>query len=147
MQYFNRNDRQHHLCLLVTWDYLDSWIEREKCLLPTERKWTKLVITYLKKISDSIVERSDKSYVTSLTNEVNHSSIIIEDNRKKVYKEECIEVKTVIEDDLNELFDYAISACSSCTNKDFKTCKRFNLFMKMSVPPLCEDTTDCPYRG
>lgn len=146
MQYFNRFDREHHLSMLVTWDYLHTWLERTKCLSPTERKWVKMVITYLKKISDSIVERSDKSYITSLTHEALHSAIIIEDNRRKVYKEECIEVKTVVKDDLYELFDYALIPCQTCCNKDFKSCERYQLFMKMAVPPLNEDTDDCPYR-
>lgn len=146
MKYFNRYDREHHLCMLVTWDYLGTWVEETKCLSPIERKWLRTVVTYLKKISDNIVGRSDSDYITSLTNQARNSSVNIEDNRKKIYKEEFVDVKTVVKDDLYELFDYALIPCQTCCNKDFKSCERYQLFMKMGVPPLSEETNSCPYR-
>lgn len=30
--YMNRIDREHHLMILIVWDYLGSWLEKTSCL-------------------------------------------------------------------------------------------------------------------
>lgn len=146
-QYFNRNDREHHLAMLVNWDYLSTWVERTKCLEQEEKKWIRTATTYLKKASDCIVKRAERSYITSLKNEARNSSLIIIDERKKVYKEEYADAKTVITDDLYNLFDFALTACTDCKGCNFHDCERFKLFIKMGVPAVEEITNDCPYKN
>jgi hypothetical protein len=55
--YMNRIDREHHLMILIAWDYLGSWLEKTSCLTKDERKRIKTATTHLLHASDSIVSR------------------------------------------------------------------------------------------
>ena len=60
--YLNRADREHHLAILVFWDYLAAWLEKTTCLSPEERKRMKTVCTHLIRTSDSIVRRLEVDF-------------------------------------------------------------------------------------
>ena len=65
--YMIRIDREHHIFMLVAWDYLSTWLEKTNCLSPEERKGVKTS-------NDSLapgelyclVTRMDKDYVKKL---------------------------------------------------------------------------------
>jgi len=132
--------------MLITWDYLSTWVANAKCLTPIEKKWTKTACTFLKKVSDSIIERSEKAYITSLQNEAKNSKIIFVDERRKVYQEDYKDAKFIILDDLYELYGCALTNCINCSITEHSECKVYELFMKLGVPPLDEEATGCPFK-
>jgi len=130
--------------MLITWDYLSTWSEKAKCLTDEEKENIEKACNTLKEVSDSIVERSNKSYITSLQNEAKNSKIIFVDERRKVYNEEYVDSKFVPIDDLYDLYGCALANCINCT-KDHNQCEVFELFMKLGVPPLDIEATGCPF--
>ena len=45
--YMNRIDREHHMFILIAWDYLNTWLGKTSCLSPQERKRVKTATTHL----------------------------------------------------------------------------------------------------
>ena len=64
--YMNRIDREHHVMILIVWDYLRSWLEKTSCLTKDERKRIKTVTTNLLHASDSIVGRMEYDYAKKI---------------------------------------------------------------------------------
>ena len=47
--YFNRNDREHNLSMLIFYLHMQEWLANVRSLTPEERKWIKTGCTYLKR--------------------------------------------------------------------------------------------------
>jgi hypothetical protein len=77
--YMNRIDREHHLMILVFWDYLNSWLEKTSCLTKEERKRIKTATTHLLRTSDSIVGRLEYDYARKIIKDAKNIEIRIYD--------------------------------------------------------------------
>ena len=144
-QYFNRNDREHHIIMMVFYQVIKKWLERNKSLLTEERRYINTGLTWLKKGYDSMIVRATEEYIRTLKNTAKHSDLFLEDNTGRSF-DSRIDTRTLDVEDLYDLADLAVRECAKCNEKDFKTCKRHQLFMKLAIPPVTEQTDDCPYR-
>lgn len=144
--YMNKIDRDHHLMILIFWNYISEWLNRTSCLTPDEQKRLKTVTTHLIHTSDSLVHRMDKKYADKLIRDANHSAVSIVDNTSKRIKrnQDGRYFKT---DDIFDLAEYALEGCRRCRMKDFHECEKFNILLKMNIPPATEETDGCPYKG
>lgn len=144
--YMNRIDREHHMFMLIAWDYLNTWLEKTNCLTPQERKRVKTATTHLLRTSDSIVARMDRDYAKKIIRDagsievrMDYKSTIKRDNQ-----EETVEIKL---DDLYDIANHALAECVGCKNKRFKRCEKYKLFMKLDIPVAQEQTDGCPYEN
>lgn len=144
--YMNRIDREHHVFMLVAWDYLNTWLEKTNCLSPEERKRVKTATTHLLRASDSLVARMDKDYTKKLLREVGNIEISMghKSKIKRDNQEETVEIKL---DDIYDLASHALAECVDCKDKNFKKCDKYKLFMKLNIPVAQEQTDGCPYEN
>ena len=144
--YMNRIDREHHIFILVAWDYLNAWLEKTNCLSPEERKRIKTATTHLLRVSDSLVARIDKDYAKKLIREARNIEISMgyKSKIKRNNQEETLEIKL---DDLYDLASHALTECVDCKDKNFKKCEKYKLFMKLNIPVAQEQTDGCPYEN
>lgn len=143
-KYLNREDREHHLGMLVLWDYVGSWVEKTNCLTKEEKKKLRTAMTNILHASDSIVARLDESYAQKLLRDIKNNELHLIDKVSRGRAKEKDAVNIFI-DDLYDLANYALGDCMGCGGKDFKECERYKLFFKLNIPVAQEDTDDCPY--
>lgn len=144
--YLNRLDREHHLMLLIVWDYFTTWMEKTSCLSPEERKRLKTACTHLIKTSDSILRRLEPDYARKLVKDVRNIEIRIVDKVNKKFSG----VQGVINIEVDDLYDiasYALVDCIGCKEKNFKECEKYKLYMKLNIPVAQEETDGCPYEN
>lgn len=144
--YMNRIDREHHIFMLVAWDYLNAWLKKTNCLSPEERKRVKTATTHMLRASDSIVARMDKDYAKKLLREAGNVEINMgyKSKIKRDDQEETVKIKL---DDLYDLASHALTECVDCKDKNFKKCDKYKLFMKLNIPVAQEQTDGCPYEN
>ena len=143
--YLNKNDREHHLIILVVWDYINGWIKTQTALTATEHKYLKTASTYLLKASDSIIARMDKKFAEKLMRDIKNSDIAVVNKYDMSFTGE-IGYVNVKQDDLYDLASYALTECVNCPHcKDFKNCERYKLFLNLAVPVAQTETDSCPY--
>lgn len=143
--YFNKRDREHLLIILTVWDCLKTWVEECTCLSKTEKKYLRAAISFLLKVSDSIVERMDIDFAKKIVKDAKNSGLLMVDKRSNVVKRD-IKVMTVDVDSIYDLSSYALKECWDCKEKEaFKNCDRYRLFLSLDVPPVCIKTDSCPY--
>lgn len=143
--YFNRTDREQHIVLMVFHLVTNDWLSTTKSLTAQERKFIKTALTWLRKGYDSMLDRASPEYLRAMRNQANNSYMFIEDKSGRALEKQ-VETRTMDTEDLYDLADLAVRECRKCKEKEFKKCKRYGLFMRLGVPPLTEDTEDCPYR-
>jgi hypothetical protein len=73
--YMNRADREHHLMMLIAWDYFSNWLDKTNCLTTNERKRIKTARTHLLHASDSIIDRMDEKYAKTLLREAKNKEL------------------------------------------------------------------------
>jgi hypothetical protein len=143
--YLNRADREHHLAILVFWDYLAAWLEKTTCLSPEERKRMKTVCTHLIRTSDSIVSRLEEDYAKKLARDVKDSQIrIVNETNRRMTGKEFVNVEI---DDLFDIACYALTDCQDCKLSNWKECEKYRLYMKLNIPVAQEETAGCPYEN
>lgn len=144
--YMNRIDREHHLMILIIWDYLGSWLEKTNCLTKDERKRIKTATTHLLRASDSIVGRLEQDYARKIIKDAKNIEIRIADRTADRLK--YSESGTYIDiEDLYDLGSFALRECKDCKKEPHKECKRYQLFMKLNIPVAQEQTAGCPYEN
>lgn len=143
--YFNRADREHHIVLMVFHLVIKDWLAATKSLTKDEHRYFKTALTWLQKGYDSMLDRAAPEYLRAMRNQAKNSYMFIEDNSKRELEKQ-VETTTLDIDDMYDFADLAVRECRKCKETDFKNCKRYGLFMRIGVPPLTEDTNDCPYR-
>jgi len=144
--YMNRIDREHHLFMLVAWDFLSRWLEKTSCLSKDERKRVKTATTHLLHTSDSIIARLETDYAKKLLRDVKNTEIRILDkqNAKLGGLERTINVDI---DDLYDIASYALVDCKCCSKENHKECEKYKLFMELNIPVAQEQTDGCPYEN
>lgn len=144
--YMNRIDREHHMFMLIAWDYLNTWLEKTSCLSPQERKRVKTATTHLLRTSDSIVARMDKDYAKKLIRDAGNIELRIMDklNVSLGGQEGTMHIKI---DDLYDIASYALTDCKGCKIKNHKECEKYKLFMELNIPVAQEQTDGCPYEN
>lgn len=144
--YMNRIDREHHIFILIAWDYLNTWLGKTSCLSPQERKRVKTATTHLLRTSDSIVARMDKNYAKKLLREARNVELRMDYKpiAKRDKQEETVEIKL---DDLYDIASYALTDCKGCSKENHKECDKYKLFMELNIPVAQEQTDDCPYEN
>lgn len=144
--YMNRIDREHHLMILIIWDYLGSWLEKTNCLTKDERKRIKTATTHLLRASDSIVGRLEQDYARKIIKDAKNIEIRIYDRLNASLKHteggRYIDVE-----DLYDMASYSLKECRGCRGKKHKECERYQLFMKLNIPVAQEQTDGCPYEN
>lgn len=144
--YMNRIDREHHLMILIFWDYLGNWLEKTNCLSKEERKRLKTANTHLLRTSDSIVQRMEYDYAKKIMRDAKNIEIRIADRTADRLK--YSESGTYIDiEDLYDLGSFALRECKDCKKEPHKECKRYQLFMKLNIPVAQEQTAGCPYEN
>lgn len=144
--YMNRIDREHHLMILIVWDYLGSWLEKTSCLTKEERKRIKTATTHLLHTSDSIVQRMEYDYAKKIMKDAKNIEIRIADRTSESLKNK--ENGTYIDiEDLYDLGSFALKECRGCKKEDHKECERYQLLMKINIPVAQEQTDGCPYEN
>lgn len=143
--YFNRADREHHIVVMVFHLVASEWLATTKSITAEERKCFKTALTWLKKGSESMLNRAVPEYLRAVRNQAANSYMFLEDNSGRALEKQ-VETTTLDTDDMYDFADLAVRECRKCKEADFKNCKRYGLFMRIGVPPLTEDTEDCPYR-
>ncbi len=144
--YFNRNDREHNLSMLIFYLHMQEWLANVRSLTPEERKWIKTGCTYLKKTAESMIKRSEDSYQRAILNQAKVCTMVIHEERPNVMGETYVDTIKLIKDDFLDLCEKAVWKCGECQKKDWKECEQYQLFMKLGVPIFDEETDDCPYR-
>lgn len=130
-QYFNRNDREHHLFMLVAWDYLGEWVEKATCLTPSEKKRIKTALTL------------NEDYTKKLIKDAKSTQLRMVDNSNK--RDADKELVSVELDDLYELANYSLADCRGCFMEDYHECEKYKILFKLNIPVLDEETLGCPY--
>lgn len=140
-KYMNRIDREHHLMIMVVWDYFTQWLGKTKCLTKDERKRVKTACTHLLKTSDSIVERLELDYAKKIIKDMGKVTMTATMSQK-------VQTGMVIEkEDLYDLASFCLEECRGCQEKQFKQCGRYQLFTKLGIPVAQEETEGCPYEN
>lgn len=143
--YLNKNDREHHLIILVVWERLNSWLKTQTALTPLEHKYLKTASTYLIKASDSIIARLDSKFAEKLMRDIKDSDFVIV-NKYDVSHNGEIGYVSIKQDDLYDLASYALSECVNCPHcKDFENCERYKLLLNLAIPIAQAETDSCPY--
>ncbi len=144
--YMNRIDREHHLMILIAWDYLGSWLEKTSCLTKDERKRIKTATTHLLHASDSIVGRLEYDYARKILKDVKNIEIrIIDRISESLSRTESGRYIDV--EDLYDLASFSLKECAGCKKANHKDCERYQLFMKLNIPVAQERTDGCPYEN
>jgi uncharacterized protein YfbU (UPF0304 family) len=144
--YMNRIDREHHLMILIVWDYLGSWLEKTSCLTKDERKRIKTATTHLLHASDSIVRRLEYDYARKILKDVKNIEIrIIDRISESLSRTEGGRYIDV--EDLYDLASFSLKECVGCKKANHKDCERYQLFMKLNIPVAQEQTDGCPYEN
>jgi adenylate cyclase len=144
--YLNRNDREHHITILVFWDYINNWLKKQTALTKEEAKYLKTASTLLRKISDSIILRLDKKFAEQLIREVTTTQLAL----ISIYDKNTIarsEETTIKLDDLYDLASFSLENCTGCKCKDFSKCEKYKLFMRLALPVAQTETDGCPYEN
>lgn len=144
--YMNRIDREHHVMILVIWDYLNTWLEQTSCLTKEERKRVKTAATHLLHTSDSIVKRLDADYAKRLIRAAKNTEVRVVDRLNAMLGREADTVNIKI-DDLYDMASYALTDCRGCKRPDHKNCEKYKLFMDLNIPVAQEQTDGCPYEN
>jgi hypothetical protein len=144
--YMNRIDREHHLMILVFWDYLNSWLEKTSCLTKEERKRIKTATTHLLRTSDSIVGRLEYDYAKKIMKDAKNIEIRISDRiNDRLGRTEGGRYIDV--EDLYDMASFSLKECAGCKKANHKDCERYQLFMKLNIPVAQEQTDGCPYEN
>jgi hypothetical protein len=144
--YMNRIDREHHLMILVFWDYLNSWLEKTSCLTKEERKRLKTATTHLLRTSDSIVGRLEYDYAKKIMKDAKNIEIRISDRiNDRLGRTEGGRYIDV--EDLYDMASFSLKECAGCKKANHKDCERYQLFMKLNIPVAQEQTDGCPYEN
>lgn len=143
--YLNRADREHHVTILVLWDYLNNWLEKTNCLTVEERKRIKTAATHLLHASDSIIERLDSDYARTLLRAAKDTQIRMSSKTSSV--QDGANTVNVSIDDLYDMSCYALTECKNCKRQDHKNCEKYQLFLRLDIPPAQEETDGCPYEN
>lgn len=144
--YMNRIDREHHLMMLIVWDYLGNWLEKTSCLTTEERKRIKTATTHLLHASDSIVGRLEVDYAKKLMRDAKNTEVRIVDRvNEKLGRTEGGRYIDV--EDLYDLASFSLKECVGCNKTNHKECERYKLFMKLNIPVAQEQTDGCPYEN
>ena len=132
--------------MLFFWNYLTEWLDRTTCLTSGERKRVKTAATHLLHTSDSMVQRMAPDYAEKLVNDASHTTLnFIDNTSEKIKHSDC--GKLVDVNDVFDLAEYALEGCCRCRVKNHTECKRYQLFLKMDIPPAVEQTDGCPYKN
>lgn len=144
-KYMNSIDREHHLMLLIFWDYINNWLNKTSCLSPEERKRLKTVATHLLHTSDSIINRMDNDYAVKLIKEAGQTEVKLE-YRVKNFKEQK-DIVIIETDTLYDIANYALADCRNCeiSKEDYRKCEKYRLFFELNIPVLDEEAALCPY--
>lgn len=147
-QYFNRNDREHHIIMMVFYNLITDWLDRNKSLTKEEKRYIRTGLTWIKKGYNSMIVRSKPDYIRTLKNTAMHCELYLEDTTGKTVYKDLPDTRTVLVDDIYDLAEFALCECARCSKskEEFESCGRYKMFMKMSIPPVTENTDDCPYR-
>lgn len=144
--YMNRIDREHHLMILIAWDYFGSWLEKTNCLTKDERKRMKTATTHLLRTSDSIVGRLEYDYAKKIIKDAKNIEIRITDRTSESLSRTEGGRYTDVED-LYDLASFSLKECIGCKEINHKECERYQLFMKLNIPVAQEQTDGCPYEN
>lgn len=144
--YMNRIDREHHVMILVLWDYLNTWLEQTSCLSKEERKRIKTAATHLLHTSDSIVQRLEPDYAKRLLRAANNTEVRVVDKINQGLRREPDTININI-NDLYDLAGFSLKECAGCKKENHKECDRYQLFMKLDIPVAQEQTEGCPYEN
>ena len=143
--YLNKNDREHHLIILVVWERLNNWLKTQTALTPMEHKYLKTASTYLIKASDSIVARMDSNFAEKLKRDIQDSDFVII-NKFDVSHSREFGYVSVKQDDLYDIASYALGECVNCQHcEDFENCERYKLFINLAIPVAQDKADSCPY--
>lgn len=147
VHYFNRIDREQHIVMMVFNLVISEWLDKNKSLTKEERRYIKTGLTWLKKGYNSMIARSDPKYIKSLKNTARHCDLFLEDNTGRVLSSQKIDTRTIALEDFYDLSEFAMEGkCSRCKDGNKNTCESYDLFIRLGIPPFCEDTDGCPYK-
>lgn len=143
--YFNQENRQQHLVMLLLWSKLQEWAEDCKMILPKERSKLLDAGQLILEASNSMIQRMNAGYAKTLSNSVNNIEMLLVNHANEAMKEKA-GYRTVREDDIYDLAERVMDLCLDCKHpKTFHECTSFQAMANLDIPVVEEDTEWCPY--
>lgn len=139
--YFNQEERIRHLIIMSAIE-ISKTLTNSKALSPDEKKYLKLVNTYLSKFNDSIFERFGEAYRRKLQGlmECNKLSLVGK------YEKSINAVNQCVTDDMMPLIKSVRSwKCLTCERNDHLNCFIYNACITCDVEAT-GDGEECPFK-
>lgn len=145
MKYFNANDREKNLILLIISEHLTEWLGKTKSLNKDEIKWIKTGSTFFKKAGKSMISRADEEYKRAALNQAKTAALCMTNEYKNIDGAEYKNTVNLTEDDFFDLAELANQKCRHCKFKKYKACRRYKIFLKLNIPMADSEAEGCPY--
>lgn len=144
--YFKPEERGLYIAVLLLWDRLTEWIKTSKVLTNEEKDKLNKASNTIEEVSDEILSKTDKNFGEKIANEIDHSTIYIENNVNTKLTGN-FGYRNVLMDDVYDLADYAMDKCINCKCEDFHNCPKYKLFVSLTIPVASNEAPDCPYKN
>lgn len=152
--YMNAQEKQDYImfCALLgyTQDVFEKWHKHGNMTKDEIKRW-RTARTNLEKMSDSIMNRIDKSLSKNLMKLAKDTEIFCLPRERALIKlraerdkhqNELCEVKLST---LEDLAEKALGHCDPCKEKDHNKCMLKKLFLELNIAPIDTDTKGCGY--